>query len=127
MRITPRGRDAGAADTPPDARVGAIDRVRMTGEPQKPSVPAAGDASEHANVIVCPAYFDRSIAVGSQRCGVVMVRSSNGSPFPFADALMRNVTGSSSIVPTARSSQAWSGTLTVNVAVSGARAAIDSR
>src|SRR6185503_6034032 len=117
MRITPRGRDAGAADTPPAARAGAVDRVRMTGEPQNPSVPAAGDASVHASVTVCPAYFDRSIAVGSQRCGVVIVRSSSGSPFPFADALMRNVTGSSSIVPTARSSHARSGTWTVNVAV----------
>src|SRR4030095_7890881 len=113
MRMTPRGRAAGAADTPPDARAGAVDRVRMTGEPQNPRVPAAGDARGQAHLAVCPADLDISIAVGSQRCGVVMVRSSSGSPFPFADALMRNVTGSSSIVPTARSSQAWSGTLTV--------------
>ena len=56
-----------------------------------------------------------------------MVRSSSRSPpLPPVEALTRKVTGSSSMVPTARSSQAWSGTLTVNVAVSGARAAIDS-
>src|SRR5205809_7967294 len=99
MRITPRGRAAGAADTPPDARGDADERVRMTGAPQNPSVPAAGDASEQANVTVCPAYFVKSIAVGSQRCGVVIVRSSSGSPpLPFADALTRKVTGSSSMV-----------------------------
>src|SRR5215510_14558875 len=119
MRMTPRGRDAGAADTPPDGRGAAEVRVRITGAPQKPSVPAVGDESAHVSVNVCPAYFDKSIGVGSHRCAVVTVRSrSRSPPLPPVDALMRKVTGSSSMVPTARSSQARSGTFTVNVAVS---------
>src|SRR5262249_21388154 len=108
---------------------GVAEWTRTAGAPQNPSVPGDPATSEQASVTVCPAYFARSTGTGSHRCGVVTVRSKRTSPFllPPVAAVMRNVTGSSSIVPTARRAPARSGTPTLNVTVSGARAAIDSR
>ena len=38
------------------------DRVRTTGAPQKPSVPATGDDSAQASVSVCPRYSTSRLA-----------------------------------------------------------------
>ena len=53
-----------------DARPAAADCARTTGAPQKPSVPAPATTARRSASAVCPAYFDKSIGVGSQRCGV---------------------------------------------------------
>ena len=111
---------------------GILPLSRTAGEPQKPTLPACWELSESASSTSRPANSERSTRAGSQRWGVVTVRSKTVSTLfpsrsPGRPTLTRKVVAPSSMVPTAKSSQGRAGISTLIRIVSGDRATSVSR
>ncbi|MGH9363375.1 MAG: hypothetical protein ACRD2T_15810 [Thermoanaerobaculia bacterium] len=121
MRITACGGASGVWAAPGSTR------WRMTGAPQKAMVPSLAAVVASDRVTVSPASAPRSTARRSQRCGVVTEWVTSAVSSSPRRAATRKVTGSSSGVPTARSSSGRDGRVTRKRTVSGERVTRVSR